>query len=271
MNTSRWHKPAVHAIRVAMLVGIALLLRDQYRAATLKGRSVEVELNLVRELFPMASKLTPEGDDRLAVSDGDGSVFGFVQQTAPLSDSIVGFSGSTNVLLGFAEDRILGWRVISSGDTRDHVRQVVTDDVFMSALGGLSVDDAKLPSIDAVSGATLTSLAILEAISLRLGGDRDHGSLRFPDDPSLEAVGQVFEDAAKFDVTSAPNVLTVYDAAGTTIGTILRTSPAADSTIGYQGPTDALIGFDAQGKVVGLAISKSYDNEPYVGYVRDDT
>jgi hypothetical protein len=51
---------------------------------------------------------------------------------------------------------------------------------------------------------------------------------------------------------------------------VLRTSPAADRVIGYQGPTDAIIGFDAEGKVCGVAVLTSFDNEPYVGYVRDD-
>jgi hypothetical protein len=54
------------------------------------------------------------------------------------------------------------------------------------------------------------------------------------------------------------------------LGWALRTSPAADRTLGYQGPTDALIGFDTVGKVAGVAVLTSYDNEPYVSYVRDD-
>ena len=54
------------------------------------------------------------------------------------------------------------------------------------------------------------------------------------------------------------------------LGWVLRTSPAADNVIGYKGPSDVLLGFDTHGKVVALAVAKSYDNEPYVRYVKDD-
>lgn len=57
----------------------------------------------------------------------------------------------------------------------------------------------------------------------------------------------------------------VSDAAGQTVGTILRTSPAADCVIGYQRPSDAVVGFDNATRVVGVAILGSYDNEPYYG------
>jgi hypothetical protein len=40
--------------------------------------------------------------------------------------------------------------------------------------------------------------------------------------------------------------------------------------IGYQGPTDAIIGFDTENCVAGVLVLASFDNEPYVGYVRDD-
>jgi hypothetical protein len=65
-------------------------------------------------------------------------------------------------------------------------------------------------------------------------------------------------------------VIRIYAAERIPLGWGLRTSPAADRMIGYQGPTDAVIGFDTDGRVAGVAVLASYDNEPYVGYVRDD-
>jgi hypothetical protein len=51
---------------------------------------------------------------------------------------------------------------------------------------------------------------------------------------------------------------------------ILRTSPAADEIVGFQGPTEARIGVSTDGKIVGVLFGRSFDNEPYVGYARDD-
>ena len=62
----------------------------------------------------------------------------------------------------------------------------------------------------------------------------------------------------------------VSDKAGALLGSVIRTSPAADNVIGFQGPTDTLLCFGEDKKMRGVLIGKSYDNEPYVGYVRED-
>src|SRR5690606_37983083 len=62
----------------------------------------------------------------------------------------------------------------------------------------------------------------------------------------------------------------VQDHSGQPIGTAWRTSPAADNHIGYQGPSDLLVVMDAAGKLKAVALRKSYDNEPYTRYVRED-
>jgi hypothetical protein len=120
-----------------------------------------------------------------------------------------------------------------------------------------------------VAGATLTSLAIAEAVARRLGGGA--AASRFDTPPTLRDLAKIFPEAARTETDPGdPAVIRVCDAAGIPLGFALRTSPAADRTIGYQGPTDAVVGFDPQGRVCGVAVLTSYDNEPYVGYVRDD-
>jgi len=259
----------VHSLRVAILVCIALLMRSQQTELTASKTKTDIPISIVQELFPAASSLAA-ADDRITILDASDSVIGFAKQTSPASDGIVGFSGSTNVLIGFAPDeRIFGLRVILSGDTRDHVRQVVADEQFMRSMNGLTADEAKQQSLDAVSGATLTSLAMLESVAVRLGADAEK-SLRFPDPLSLEAIQKLFPDAAYAEPTETPRQLSVLDANRVRIGWVTRSSPAADNTIGYQGPTESLIGLDTEAKVIGVSVSKSFDNEPYVSYVRDD-
>jgi Na+-translocating ferredoxin:NAD+ oxidoreductase RnfG subunit len=137
---------------------------------------------------------------------------------------------------------------------------------------GKSLDElaaARPAKTDAVAGATLTSLAITEALVRRLGGDATGG--RFVSPPRLEDLRIVFPSAVRIETDAGdPGVIRVTDAAGIPLGWALRTSPAADRVIGYQGPTDAIVGFDAEGKVCGVAVLASFDNEPYAGYVRDD-
>ncbi|MDH3719476.1 MAG: FMN-binding protein, partial [Planctomycetota bacterium] len=123
--------------------------------------------------------------------------------------------------------------------------------------------------IDAVSGATLTSLAIQEGIMHRLGSSQP--SLRFPDPLTADDVRPLFAAADALEADPVHRSLwQVRDGQGGRVGSVLRTSPAADNVVGYQGPTETLIGFGKDGRVVGISLVNSYDNEEYVTYVRED-
>lgn len=266
----------LHLLRLALFATIILQIHRKHqefetrRAAT---SSSSLAIDAVLALFPNAARLSESVTDRggQAVLDNEGKLLGYAVQSAPQSDRVVGFSGSTNVLIGFdAQERVLGVRVLHSRDTREHVAHVERHARFLSAWNGLTWDEAaRLPQVDAVSGATLTSLAIVEGVTLRLGGQRP--SLRFPDELRINEVTPLLPDAAALRPRpEQPAVVDILDAHNLVIGFALRTTPAADAEIGYQGPTDTLLVFDANQRVAGISIRKSYDNEPYVGYVRDE-
>ena len=145
-----------------------------------------------------AYAVTATGDGVFSVSDEDGKHLGSLLQTSPHADHIVGFSGPTNVMVAFdADDRVSGWKVVSSGDTRDHLRQVVRHEGFVQSFVGLSREELlQSTSIDAVSGATLTSLAIRESLRCRLTGESmSTTSLRFPEPLTVENVFPLFPTA----------------------------------------------------------------------------
>jgi len=123
--------------------------------------------------------------------------------------------------------------------------------------------------VDGVSGATLTSLAIQESIRKRLGGNKT--SLRFPEPLTVADATPLFPHASRVQQDDTySSLLIVYDKENIILGTLLRTSPAADSSIGYQGPTDCLIAFNLQQQVTGIHLGETYDNEEYVSYIRKD-
>ena len=205
------------------------------------------------------------------VTDEDGNTLGFVVQTSPTCDHIVGYSGPTNVLIAFdSRNRVVGLDVLESHDTVEHVEDVTSNERFMQAYDRLDWQAAgKRPDVDGVSGATLTSLAIVEAISQRLG--HPCPSLRFPKSLSIDELKPVLPRAARISPRPLQGLIyDVFDEQDQPVGSVVRTSPTCDGVTGYQGPTDALIVFDAQQRVARIAIRSSYDNEPYVGYVRED-
>jgi uncharacterized protein with FMN-binding domain len=261
---------------VLLFVLVIVLIHFQHTRMKVRQQSQPlppVDVDRLRSLFPDAQAVTGEasGQGRRDVVDSAGRPVGYILQTSPGSDHLIGFSGPTNVLIAFGlDDRIVGTYVLSSGDTRDHVAQVVQDELFMSAFTGLSRPEvATRTDVDAVSGATLTSFAIQESIIHRLSGSRT--SLRFSDPLTVDDAVAVFDLASS--ITQDPVLLSLWyvkNERGDEIGSILRTSPFADNIIGFQGPTETRICFDSGGQIVGIAVGPSYDNEEYVTYVRED-
>ena len=272
-----------HACRLAVVAAIVWLVHAEHvsflgrqQAATLDA----LPIGRVQRHLPEAAAIggpSPAIGGGLDLLDAAGERVGVVFKTSATGDAAIGFSGPTDLLVVCDSGlRVAGVEILASRDTRDHVAAIERDPGFLKSFAGQSLDDlagraaaGPAPQIDAVGGSTLTCIAIAEALALRLGGEA--GASRFEKTPSLDDLKKIFADAVAIEPDAGdPAVIRVLAAERIPLGWALRTSPAAYRTIGYQGPTDAVIGFDPGGRVAGLVVLESYDNEPYVGYVRDD-
>ena len=272
-----------------MFASILLCIHWQHREYL--QRQVRVEswsdvLPVIQEVLPEADVVVDSSTAEAAIEtaaevrDANGQAIARVLRTSPAANHILGFSGPTDVLLVMNPDsKVIAVRILSSRDTRDHVQKVLDDEHFLQSLVGRSQQELlNLQDVDAVSGATLTSYAILESIRYRVSKLSTDGagpsrltSLKFPEPPRLEDVSLLYSDAAKVEPDADSTVVwKVLGPDNAEIGKLLRASPAADNNVGYQGPTDVLIAVDEQMAVTGIAVGVSYDNEPYVGYVRED-
>ena len=278
-RASRLRRLVVHACRVAVVAAIAWLVHVEH--AAFLGRShlsdlADVPLKTVQRHLPAAAAV---GGDSSAVAggrdvvDAAGERVGTMLRTSPEGDAAIGFSGPTDLLVVCDRDlRVTGVEILSSRDTRDHVTAILRDPRFLASFAGRTLDElASTGGVrgDAVGGSTLTCLAIGEAITMRLGGTAN--ASRFRVAPTLADLKKVFSTAVRIEADPGdPAVIRVFAADDMPLGWALRTSPAADRVVGYQGPTDAAVAFDSEGRVAGVIVAASYDNEPYVGYVRDD-
>jgi len=270
---------AGHVLRLAVVAAIVLLVHATHARRLARRQTADladVALARVQAHVPGAAAI---GGDAAAVAggrdlvDAAGERVGTILRTSPAGDAAIGFSGPTDLLVVCDRDLVVaGVEILTSGDTRDHVLAIERAPGFLASLAGRSLDELAAGGAsraDAVAGSTLTSLAIREALALRLGGSA--AMSRFDVEPSLDDLRRVFPTATAIAPDAGePAVIRVTDAEGTPLGWALRTSPAADRVIGYQGPTDAVVAFDTTGRVAGVLVTASYDNEPYVGYVRDD-
>jgi len=259
-------------LRLAAFAAIIFLIRDGHMrfVASQAANREPLTLEQAREFFPVAQEFVPgeSGPGVQAVRDAEGRNLGRLLQTSPQSDTVVGFSGSTNVMVAFGPDeKVIGIKVLESGDTLEHLDAVLADESFLTGFNGHTWEELGAGiEVDGVSGATLTSMAIAEGMARRFGGDRP--SYRFPRQISIEEVRACVPGCHELQPSqSNPGFLDVLDVDGQDLGRVARTSPAADNIIGYQGPVDTLLVFDPAGRLSHLVMRESFENQPYAGYI----
>ena len=225
----------------------------------------------VAAVFPGVAEVGPRdpGSGRQVVKGADGQEIGSVCLTLPGQREVRGYSGPTQVLAGLWPDgRLAGWTILSSGETPEHAAMVVGSGEFRRHLDGWKAG-ARVPEAPAVAGATLTATAVRESLVRALSVPVRGTSLRFPEGPDLAEAREMFPGAVGLVETGGR--WRVEDGGGRVVGWLLRSGPVADGVRGYQGPTEVLCGLDAGGeRIAGVRLRRSYDNEPYVGYVRED-
>ncbi|MEW4563343.1 FMN-binding protein [Bremerella sp. JC770] len=263
----------LHGYRFALIAAIVLLIRfHSQRESQQAVGPVTISLGDVQHFLPGASTLAPAADREGAyIEDADGNRIGWAVTTMPTASHIIGFSGPTNSLIVVdADNQIRGVEILSSKDTPEHLTAVEKATWFLKQFAGKSPKQLSGETkLDAVSGATLTSLAIIESVTKTLGSDPPN--YRFPQEITLEEVAEILPEAKQLVARSSPRGWSdVLDESGAVIGSTWRTSPQADQHVGYQGPSDVLVVMDTDGKLKAVALRESYDNDPYVRYVRED-
>ncbi len=261
----------IRLTRLGLLALAVFCLRDAHLRRQAVADAGALTAERVRDFFPAAAEVAATGQAWLEVRDAAGRRLGSVAQTAPESDRIIGYSGATNTLIARdAAGSILGLRVLRSGDTPDHLAEVVSERSFFKQFSGKRPEELRGLAPDAVAGATLTSTAIAEGVLRRLGGTVAE-SARFPEAIHLTEVQVMEPAAATLGKPDRDGGLAVFDASGRRIATVLRTAPVTDSLVGYKGPHDSLVLLDATGeRVKGIALRKSYDTARYVGIMTGD-
>ncbi|QDV47395.1 Electron transport complex subunit RsxG [Stieleria neptunia] len=271
----------VHTVRVSTVAALLLLIpsprRDQ---STAEGGASPPAVEWIRPFLPTASVVEPGKDANgfWTVKDGDGFSLARVARTLPEAANVIGYRGPTEAMVLLDRDyRLIGVDLIESADTEEHVTAVQNDDAFFEQFHSWTWTGPEPgTSVDAVSGATLTSLALAKGVLRRIGDDLP--SLVFPDAVTQEELQRWFPEASATRVEG--DRVIALDRSGNELGTVIRTGPLSDSIIGYQGPTELLIRVDSAADaedneqppltVADIKIRSSFDNEPYVGYCKTE-
>jgi hypothetical protein len=168
-------RAALQIYRLAVLVAIAWIIRAHTVRLRIEGHA-PITVEEVRAVFPEAADLQPDAGERagLFVHDAAGKELGYVLRTMPVAEDVVGYRGWTDTLVAFDPAlHVIGVRLRSSQDTREHVQDVRDDRYFLKTWNGKSWDEVagRTPEelgIEGVSGASMTSMAMAEGIIRRL-------------------------------------------------------------------------------------------------------
>ena len=261
---------ATHVIRTCVVISLLLAipkptLRPQ--SETVKAPPIEV-IELPDDLSGQDLSLDPQQDANgmWRLVDENQETVGLVARTLPIANDVIGYRGPTESLLLFNPDlNLTSVTLLQSADTEEHVTAVKAEQTFFKqfeswAWGG----PAAGTQIDAVSGATLTSLALAEGVLKRIGGERP--SLLFNQPITIQEIQDWFPEAVELNNKSGE----ARNSRGELVGSVIRTGPLSDDLSGYQGPTETLLEVSPSGIVEAIRIRTSFDNEPYVDYVRTE-
>ncbi len=257
----------VHAARVLLVVVLLLAIPAPSRTAwPEKGAAPSIARLRIDDFDGGDLTIDQESDANAmwSLRDAGGKTVATVARTLPAAADVVGYRGPTEASIVIdANEQVISVSLLSSADTVEHVDAVMRDESFFRQFQGWPWGGpAGNPQVDAVSGATLTSLALAEGVLKRMGGARP--SLVFGQPITLDEIRDWFPGATAVDDSSGE----VRGPGGDVIGLAIRTGPHADDLIGYQGPTEVLMKVSTDGNVESIRMRRSFDNEPYVDYVR---
>lgn len=270
---SGWKSSAAMLLRCLLVLSIAVAIRvgSEQRSDADATSEIVAQLADVQLLVDEAAELKSPSGGLSEILDKSGQSRGFAVTTLPSAADIVGYRGPSNVLLVLdAQLCVTRAKLIGSDDTPEHVEAIHRDDDFLPQFTGwiLGQPDS-FRSVDATTGATLTSLAIAEGIAVRLGSEKP--SLRFPDDVDTTDLKLLFDNAGELRLRSVDVAeAEVLAADDKVIGRLIRTGPLVDSVAGYQGPSELIAAVGMDGIVNSIALRRTWDNQPYAGYLNDE-
>jgi len=117
--------------------------------------------------FPTVKSLKKE-QKWSKVLDKNGKLLGYVVYSKPASNGIKGYNGETPVMIALnAKKKIAGVYPLPNNETPKYAKRVADTGLYNS-WNGLSIKKARKKKVDAVTGCTYTSRAVIQSVQAAL-------------------------------------------------------------------------------------------------------
>ena len=163
--------PTVILFVICFVAALLLGMTNSVTAPKIEQLALETELKSRQTVFPEAVSFgdelsSEEGTSVVPALNADGGVIGYV-----VVNSEKGYGGDISVMTGVdADGKVTGVNILSHGETAGLGANATNEsfrDQFTGLVNGITVskDKAGENSIDALTGATITSRAVVRAVN----------------------------------------------------------------------------------------------------------
>ena len=165
-----------YLLNLILLLGGIILVTGFARANKAGSESKQIAAdtalqafsNEITRFYPIAAGIVQEDSTRTIVMDAKARQLGYLLYTSPYTDDVEGYNGPTPVVIAFGpDDRILGTMLLEHDETPSFARRVEKAGLYES-WNGKTAEEALAEEVDAVSGATYTSEAVITCVQKRL-------------------------------------------------------------------------------------------------------
>lgn len=159
-------------IFIAFLIAIYIQQKDtrsQETDQTAKTASSAL-MPIVKSLLPHAVSIEREPAETSLgqICDHNDAVIGYYVQTSPYADEVTGYAGPVPLLIVFDVRKTISAVIImQNNETRSFIKRT-QDKQLLSSWNGLSIQEALNKDVDAITGATRTSSAVINTFKKRL-------------------------------------------------------------------------------------------------------
>jgi Na+-translocating ferredoxin:NAD+ oxidoreductase subunit G len=153
-------------LAIIVTVSVVLLIAiNSFTSPVVESRRVEEITGLLENIFPEMSQYELEGEVYIIYQDNEKAGYAFIASGS-------GYGGDIDILVGLDSGfEIKGVSILSQTETPG-LGSRITESLFTDQFKGLSLSDIALKSeggkIDAITGATISSRAVVNAIKEKM-------------------------------------------------------------------------------------------------------
>ena len=129
-----------------------------------KNKQTSITLEDAKFLFLNAATISEDALKQVVVFDKANKTLGYIISSKPYSDSLVGFAGPVHFLIGIdTKNKLTGIKLEKNNESPGYL-EFIAKQGFFEKLKNKSVESVINDKIDAVSGASMTTNAIIKAL-----------------------------------------------------------------------------------------------------------